>query len=165
MENIDKESIAHGNILKKGIEIDGTKIKGYDFNKGVNYSEIVTSFYSTGFQATQLSRAIEIVNKMQHDKATIFLGYTSNMVSSGLRDIFRYLVEHKKVDVVVTTCGGIEEDIIKCLGSFISGDFRADGKDLRKKGINRIGNIFAPNNNYVKFEKFIQPVLEELYQE
>src|SRR3989344_7389211 len=165
MENIDKESIAHGNILKKGIEIDGTKIKGYDFNKGVNYSEIVTSFYSTGFQATQLSRAIEIVNKMRSDKAAIFLGYTSNMVSSGLRDIFRYLVEHGKVDVVVTTAGGIEEDFIKCLGDFILGDFKASGKELRDKAINRIGNIFVPNSRYVKFEKWVMPILEELYQE
>ncbi|MBS3066672.1 deoxyhypusine synthase [Candidatus Pacearchaeota archaeon] len=165
MENIDKESIAHGNILKKGIEIDGTKIKGYDFNKGVNYSEIVTSFYSTGFQATQLSRAIEIVNKMRSDKAAIFLGYTSNMVSSGLRDIFRYLVEHGKVDVVVTTAGGIEEDFIKCLGDFVLGDFKASGKELRDKAVNRIGNIFVPNSRYLAFEEWIMPILEEIYQE
>jgi deoxyhypusine synthase len=102
---------------------------------------------------------------MIKEKAFIFLGYTSNLVSSGLRDIFRYLVKHKKVNVVVTTAGGIEEDIIKCLGDFVLGDFRANGAELREKGINRIGNIFAPNNRYVEFEKFFQPILEELWQE
>jgi deoxyhypusine synthase len=35
------------------------------------------------------------------------------MISSGVREIIRYLVEHKLVHVVVTTAGGIEEDIIK----------------------------------------------------
>jgi deoxyhypusine synthase len=99
------------------------------------------------------------------NKSTIFLSYTSNMVSSGLRDIFRYLVQNKKVDVVVTSAGGIEEDIIKCLGDFVLGDFKANGAELRKKGINRIGNIFVPNNRYVEFETFVQSILEKLYNE
>ena len=161
----NKEVRARENIFKKSAEVVGIKIKGYDFNKGVNYNEIVRSFSSTGFQASQLSKAIEIVNKMRNEKATIFLGYTSNMVSSGLRDVFRYLVEHKKVDVIVTTAGGIEEDFIKCLGDFILGDFKSGGKELREKAINRIGNIFVPNSRYVKFEKWIMPILEEIYQE
>jgi deoxyhypusine synthase len=37
------------------------------------------------------------------------------LVTSGLRDIFRYLVEHDLVDCVVTSAGGVEEDLIKCL--------------------------------------------------
>jgi deoxyhypusine synthase len=56
-----------------------------------------------------------------NERCTIFLGYTSNMVSCGLRDIIRYLCEHKMVDCIVTTCGGIEEDFIKCMGNFYIG--------------------------------------------
>ena len=164
-KNSEKEKIARGNLLRAGETLKGTAIKGYDFDKGIDYKEIMGSFSSTGFQASHLSKAIEITNKMIKDKAFIYLGYTSNLVSSGLRDIFRYLVKHKKVNVVVTTAGGIEEDIIKCLGDFILGDFKAQGAELRKKGINRIGNIFVSNSLYVKFEQFIQPILEELYQE
>ncbi len=159
---MDKEKIARKNLLRKSEDLDGIRIQGYDFNVGVNYPEIIKSFNSTGFQASHFSKAIEIVNSMIKDNAFIFFGYTSNMVSSGLREVFRYLVEHKKVNVIVTTAGGIEEDIIKCLGDFILGDFRASGKDLRKKGINRIGNIFVPNSRYVKFEEFVQPILEEI---
>ena len=159
------ESIARKNVLRESGDISGIAVKGYDFGKGVDYPGIVKSYASTGFQATHLSRAIEITNRMISEKAAIFLGYTSNMVSSGLRDIFRYLVQSKKVHVVVTTAGGIEEDIIKCLGDFILGDFRAPGKELRKKGINRIGNIFVPNSRYVRFEEFFQPILGEIYQE
>ncbi len=161
----DKEKIARENLLRAGEEIDGNVIKGYDFDNGVDYEKLIKSFSSTGFQASQLSRAIEIINKMIAEKAFIYLGYTSNLVSSGLRDIFRYLVGHKKVDLIVTTAGGVEEDIIKCLGDFILGDFRADGAELRRKGINRIGNIFVPNSRYVKFEEFLQPILEELCEE
>ncbi len=162
---MDNGEIAKKNLLRESEEIEGIAIKGYDFNKGVNYDEIVRSFSSTGFQASHLAKAIDIANKMIKDKAFVYLGYTSNLVSSGLRDIFRYLVEHKKVNVIVTTAGGIEEDIIKCLGDFVLGDFHADGAELREKGINRIGNVYAPNNRYVEFEEFIQPILEELWNE
>src|SRR3989344_4919893 len=105
---------------------------------------------------------MEIIKEMREDKCTIFFGYTSSMVSSGLRDIFRYLAEHKMVDVIVTTAGGIEEDIIKCLGPFLLGDFRLNGKQLRDKGINRIGNILVPNERYIKFEDFLIPILDKI---
>ncbi len=151
--------------LVKSESVEGSAISGYDFNKGVDYAKIIKSFSTTGYQASHFSQAIKIVNKMIEEKATVFLGYTSNMVSSGLRDVFRYLVQHKKVDVVVTTAGGIEEDIMKCFGNFILGDFRASGSVLHEKGINRIGNIFVPNERYVELEAFVQPILEELWQE
>ncbi|OIO43251.1 deoxyhypusine synthase [Candidatus Pacearchaeota archaeon CG10_big_fil_rev_8_21_14_0_10_31_9] len=165
METIDKEKIARENILRDSEELSGVSIKGYDFDKGVDYSEIIKSFSSTGYQASHLSKAIEIVKKMRESKSKIFLGYTSNMVSSGLREIFRYLAKHKKVDVIVTTAGGIEEDFIKCFGDFILGDFKAPGIELREKAVNRIGNIFVPNSRYLKFEDWIMPILEEFYLE
>ncbi len=162
---MDKEAIARENLLRRSNEINGISIKGYDFNEGVDFGRLLDSFSSTGFQASNLAKARDIINKMIADKAFIYLGYTSNMISSGLREVIRYLVEHKKVNLCVTTCGGIEEDIIKCIGDFILGDFRANGKELREKGINRIGNIFVSNNRYVDFEEFLQPVLKELFEE
>jgi len=158
-------AFAEKNILGRSEEVQGLTIGGYDFNKGVDYDRLIDNFYSTGFQATNLAKAIEIIKEMRKEKAYIYLGYTSNMVSSGLRDIFRYLVEHKLVDVIVTTAGGIEEDFIKCLGDFKLGRFDADGAKLREKGINRIGNIFVPNSRYVKFEKFVLPILEKYKDE
>ncbi len=165
MGDKDYEKTARENLLRESSEISGVKVQGYDFDNGVDYAGIIDSFASSGAQATEFSKAIGIVEDMIADGAFIFLGYTSNMISSGNREIIRWLTKHKKVNVLVTTAGGIEEDIIKCLGDFYIGDFRASGNDLREKGINRIGNIFAPNNRYVDFEKFFQPILEELYQE
>lgn len=157
--------IGKDNVLRESEEPTGLAIKGYDFNKGVNFDEIITSYSSTGFQASNLTKAIEIIQKMRKEGCTIYLGYTSNMVTSGLRDIFRYLAEHKMVDVIVTTAGGIEEDIIKCIKPFILGKFDADGVELREKGINRTGNIFVPNSRYVEFEKFMVPLLEKMNEE
>lgn len=63
---------------------------------------------------------------MIDDQSTIFLGYTSNMVSSGTREIIRYLVQHKMVDVLVTSAGGIEEDFIKCILPFFIGSWNVN---------------------------------------
>ncbi|MCD4666849.1 deoxyhypusine synthase [archaeon] len=160
MSNIDE---VKENILKKSEEPEGLKeIKGYNFDKEFNFDELIDSYETTGFQASNLSKSIKIINEMEKEKCVMFLGYTSGMVSSGLRDIFRYLVKNKMVDVVVTTAGGIEEDIIKCLDPFLLGKFELSGKELRDKGINRIGNILVPNSRYCKFEDFLIPVLEKI---
>ena len=69
------------------------------------------------------------------------------------------------MDVLVTTAGGIEEDLIKCLAPTYIGDFHLSGKNLRRKGINRIGNLLVPNENYCKFENWIMPILDALFEE
>ncbi|OIO80123.1 deoxyhypusine synthase [Candidatus Pacearchaeota archaeon CG1_02_32_132] len=162
---MSNEKVARDNLLRESEEIEGIKIGGYDFDKGIDYAKIIGSFKSSGAQASEFSKAMEIVNCMIKDEAFVFLGYTSNMVSSGNRDIIRWLVKNRKVNCLVTTAGGIEEDLIKCLGDFYLGNFRASGSELRDKGINRIGNIFVSNNRYVEFENWIQPILEEIYLE
>lgn len=95
---------------------------------------------------------------------TIFLGFTSNLVSSGLRETIRFLVQHKLIDCIVTTAGGVEEDFIKCLAPTFVGDFSLKGSLLRDNGINRIGNLLVPNSNYCKFEDWILPILDEMVQ-
>ena len=84
------------------------------------------------------------------------------MVSSGLREIIAYLVKHRKVDVLVTTAGGVEEDFIKCIKPFLIGDWHLNGAKLREKGINRIGNILVPNDRYVEFERYMREFFEYL---
>ena len=155
-ENVIRESQEPKNYIP---------IKGYNFDNDLNYDKLIDSFLTTGFQATNLAKAIEIIKEMRKNKCRIYLGYTSNMVTSGLRDIFRYLVEHKMVDIIVTTAGGVEEDIIKCIDPFILGSFEADGKKLREKGINRTGNIFVPNSRYCRFEDFLKPELKKIYEQ
>jgi len=141
------------------------KIKGYDFNRPFNFNEFLKSYKTTGFQATNMSTAIEIIKKMHEEKVTIFLAYNSNMVSCGLREIIAWLVKNKLVHVLATTAGGVEEDVIKTLKPFLLGKYEADGAILREKCINRIGNIYVPDKYYVEFEeKVMIPFLKELYE-
>lgn len=98
-------------------------------------------------------------------RTTILLGYTSNLISSGLRETIRYLVQHKHVSAIVTTAGGIEEDLIKCLAPTYIGSFSTPGADLRAKGMNRIGNLIVPNSNYCDFEDWLMPILDQMLSE
>jgi deoxyhypusine synthase len=86
-------------------------------------------------------------------------------MSSGLREIFRFLTQHNHVSAIVTTAGGIEEDFIKCLGTTYLADFNLDGASLRKKGLNRIGNLVVPNDNYCAFEDWVIPILDQMLEE
>ncbi len=161
---VDEKAIvkAHASIFKPSAPTTGVEVRGFDFETGFDFAKLCDSFATTGFQATHLAKAIEIIRKMKRDGCTVFLGYTSNMVSSGLRDVIRFLVQHKFCDAIATTAGGVEEDFIKCFKPFLLGHFRAPGAALREAGINRTGNLFVPNDRYIAFEKFLTPALDEL---
>ncbi len=74
---------------------------------------------------------LKIMENREKVRCTIFLGYTSNMTSCGMREYIKYLAQHKMVDAMVTTCGGIEEDFMKCFAPHYIGDFYLKGKDMR----------------------------------
>ncbi|NXL71770.1 DHYS synthase, partial [Leptocoma aspasia] len=196
-------------------------VRGYDFSGGADHAALLRSFRTTGFQATSFAQAVAEIERMvrppppqiaakleplsaeQRERAamagprppsgcSIFLGFTSNLVSSGVRESIRYLVQHGMVDVLVTTAGGVEEDLIKCLAPTYIGDFHLQGRDLRENGINRcgawawgagatsgpprghlgvtlgslrIGNLLVPNDNYCKFEDWLMPILDRMVDE
>ena len=74
-------------------------------------------------------------------------------------------MEHRQVDCVVTTAGGIEEDLIKCIGPTYLGSFNTPGKILREGALNRIGNLLVPNDNYCGFEDWLTPILDKMLDE
>ncbi len=59
----------------------------------------------------------------------------------------------------MTTAGGIEEDFIKCLAPTYVDEFIYKGSEARKQGLNRIGNLIAPNDGYCMFEDWFSPIL------
>ncbi|CAL9737636.1 deoxyhypusine synthase [Monosporozyma servazzii] len=181
-------------VLVKSVPVpeDFVVVKGIDYSdpKATNMraTDLIDAMKNMGFQASGVSKACDIINHMRewrgkhrdelpehkrkgsfddegYQKTTIFMGYTSNLISSGLRDTLRYLVQHKMVDAIVTTAGGVEEDIIKCLAPTYMGDFTLKGKTLRDEGMNRIGNLLVPNDNYCKFEEWMVPILDTMLEE
>ncbi|MBN1169754.1 deoxyhypusine synthase [Candidatus Micrarchaeota archaeon] len=116
-----------------------------------------------GFQATNVAQAAEIIEKMEKEKAVVFLAFTSNMVASGLRGLITRLCKEKKVDAIITAGGSLDHDLIKSSKDYELGEFVMDDAKLHQKGINRIGNILVPNECYEYLEKFMQNAFSELY--
>jgi deoxyhypusine synthase len=140
------------------------KVRDYDIKKGIGAAEMAGQMSSAGFQATEVGEAVRIIREMKKEKATIFLSFTANMVASGLRGIITRLVRERFVDVIVTTGGSIDHDLIRTEKDYMIGDFHSDDKDLHRKGINRLGNILIPNDRYVFLEKKIQKIFSDLYK-
>jgi len=138
------------------------EITGYDFEGDFDFEQFVQSLSTSGIQAANLGSAISIVHVMIREKAPLFLSFTGNIVSSGMREIIAYLVKKKKVAVLCTTGGGIEEDAMKAHMPFRVGDFSAKGDVLFDSGVGRIGNIYTTYEHYSYFEFFIREVFEEL---
>lgn len=213
-------SSAHDAVFVPSAELpNAIPVRGFDFNAPPELDALLNAYLTTGFQGTSLALAVGEIKRMlewrlsqeevaadeneelkdekvrKQVKCTIFLGYTSNLISSGLRESFRYLAEHKLVDCIVTTAGGAEEDLIKCLApTFLlnldSNNTSNDSKDaprdstnttqpqtvapdawqtpgasLRRLGLNRIGNLVVPNSNYGMFEDWVMPILDGMLEE
>lgn len=121
MESNDLQQVFTEAVLKKTTDDDylKTQVSGYNWNHGVDYNKLLENFKHMGFQATNFGLAVDEINKMItcrnlplskevhsafddpfvkiENNCTIFLGYTSNIVSSGLRETIKFLVQHKLV--------------------------------------------------------------------
>lgn len=152
--------------IKKSVDLSKLpEIKGYDFEKGFDLDKFVKSLSQTGIQATNLGQAVSIVTAVIREKVPVFLSFTSNMVSSGVREAITYLVKHKMVSAIVTSSGGVEEDAIKARMPFRLGQFNAKGESLLDAGVSRIGNIYATDENYTYFDFFMTKIFKRLLNE
>lgn len=152
--------------IKKPVDLSKfPEIKGYDFEGGFDFEKFIQSLSTSGIQAANLGSAISLVNIMIREKVPIFLSFTANMISSGMREVIAYLVKNNKVNVLCTSGGGVEEDAIKAHMPFRVGNFHAKGEPLFEAGVGRIGNIFTTYEHYSYFEFFIREVFEALLKQ
>lgn len=157
-----KESVRDLSVADKDNIDFKTEVVGIDFEKDITLDEIISYYGTTGFQATHLTKAIKILKTMRNNGVKVYFGCTSNIISSGMREIVKYMAKNKYFEVFVCTGGGIEEDIIKCLSPTYIGEFDLDGKSLRENGWNRIGNLVIRDKNYFLFEEWFNNLMTEL---
>jgi len=127
--------------------------------------DLLKAYEGVGFQSVELKKASDVIVKMKKDNSKIFLTFTSNMVTSGLRGFFAQIIKLGMADIIVTTVGSIEEDMMKARGEkFSIGSFEADDVELHEQGVNRVGNLFIKNESYMHFEDMMREILDKLYK-
>ncbi|AUX09005.1 deoxyhypusine synthase [Halalkaliarchaeum desulfuricum] len=146
-------------------EPDTPDVRGYDFRGEFDLGALLDAYATTGFQATHLAEAVDIAKRMQEADATVYLTFTSNIVSSGLRETVAALVREGYVDVIITTSGSLAEDVIKTAKPFKMGQWDADEAALRERGINRLGNIYVPSDRYVWLEEYLYDFFDDFFAE
>jgi len=134
---------------------------------GMNSNDLIKELYeSGGFSAKKVALGVDILEKMTKKKDCIrFISFPACICSTGTRGVIKELLKRKLFDVVITTAGTLDHDLARVWRDYYHGSFMADDKELHNKGINRLGNIFIPNECYGNIlEEKMQPILEELYK-
>jgi deoxyhypusine synthase len=142
------------------------KIKDIETGKIPTVRDLVNQFSKAGgFSAKMFADGVEIYRKMLADKDCVkFFSFPACIVSTGTRGLIKDMVKNKMVDVIITTCGTMDHDLARVWKDYYEGTFDADDAELHKKGINRLGNVFIPNDSYgVILEKKCVEILEKLY--
>jgi len=152
---IGKRSIRESRLLE---------IRGFPPSPSMSVSSLVSAYSTMGFQASGLAQAANVVARMRKDKARVFLSFTSNMASSGLREVIAALCRKKLVDCIITSTGSIEEDVMKTRAPFLLGRFDANDTEVKENGMNRIGNIFVKDEQYADFEKFHLAFMSKMHE-
>jgi len=143
-------------------------VKDLRVSADITVAELVESFSSTGgFTASKLADAVAILHKMNRSKGCVrFFSFPACICATGTRGVIRDVLRKKLVDVVITTCGTLDHDIARTAKDYYQGTFEADDAALHRQGINRLGNVFVPNESYgVVLEEIMQPILKELWDE
>jgi deoxyhypusine synthase len=143
------------------------KVKDFNIRKGT-VKELVTQMLEAGgFTAKKLALGIGILEKMLRDENCLkLLSFPACIVATGTRGVIKEFVKRKWFDVLITTCGTLDHDLARSYRDYFHGSFFVDDKELHRIGINRLGNIFIPNDSYGRIiEKKMIDFLNEIYSE
>jgi deoxyhypusine synthase len=148
-------------------EFPRQQVEDVYLSQDTTIDELVAYMYkSGGFTAKKVGTAARILDNMMKDKDCLkFLSFPACIVATGTRGIIRDMVKEKMCDVIITTCGTLDHDIARTKKDYYHGFFNIDDGELHKEGINRLGNIFIPNESYgIALEKIVQTILNELWE-
>lgn len=139
-------------------------IKHIKIIKRMKVSELVAGMKEIGFNANALGEASEILDEAIRDKeCKIFLGMAGALVPGGLREIIIDMLKKNWIDVFVTTGANLTHDLIETLGfKHYKGSANVDDKELNKKDLDRIYNVFMKNKVYERLEEFFTEHFDEL---
>jgi deoxyhypusine synthase len=145
----------------------GQAIKDMHLEKNMTLNELVNQMEeSGGFSAKKVGVAANVLaNMLKEEDCVRFLSFPACIVATGTRGIIRDMIKKKMFDVIITTCGTLDHDIARTQKDYYQGDFAVDDCELHKQGINRLGNVFIPNESYgIVLENIMQPILSELWE-
>lgn len=126
------------------------KICHFDPYLITDISGLLEAFNNTSFQSRNLGACNVVLKKMLKDKkVTIFLGLSGALIPAGMKKIISTMIEHRLIDVLVSTGANLSHDFYESMGSVhYVGHPSADDEELFKLRIDRIYDTYADDINF-----------------
>ena len=143
-----------------------THVRPFEVRPGQTPSQLMYGLHGTSFQARNLGTATRIWKRMLQDEVTIFLGIAGAMVPAGMRNVIRFLIENRMVDVIVSTGANMFHDVYESLGK-PHWQTAPGGSDIElgKRRINRFYDVLAPESDFADAEEFVVAFAQTLEQD
>ncbi len=132
---------------------------------GMTVAELASEYGRAGIGAANLAEAIEVTGEIfGSEETTVFFGLAGAMVPAGMRAIVSDLVREGHIDALVTTGANLTHDSIEAIGgkhhhgTDEHDDFEGREFDerLRDEGVDRIYNVYLPQEHFTRFEQHLR---------
>lgn len=136
-------------------------VNQFDVSPETDILELINNLKNTGFNGKRLALACDIYQNMIEDRECVkFFGLAGAMVPAGMQKVIHDFIEDGFIDVLVATGANLTHDIAETLGyHHLQGDAditQLNDAKLHKEKMNRIYDVFLPNNVYEGIEDFVK---------
>jgi deoxyhypusine synthase len=137
---------------------------------GMSVADLVEQYGHAGIGAADLHEAVDVTAELFRDDVTTLVGLAGAMVPAGMRAIVADLIREGHVDALVTTGANLTHDAIEAIGGkHHHGRVHAPDRSerehderLRDEGVDRIYNVYLPQEHFAAFESHLR---EEVFPE
>ncbi|WP_435069086.1 deoxyhypusine synthase [Haloplanus sp. C73] len=131
---------------------------------GMSVGDLATEYGKAGIGAAEMGRAVDVYAEMLgRDDVTNFFGLAGAMVPGGMRQVVTDLIRDGHIDALVTTGANLTHDSIEAIGgkhhhgrTADSGHERDHDEQLRDEGVDRIYNVYLPQEHFTLFENHLR---------
>ncbi|HPR40955.1 MAG TPA: deoxyhypusine synthase [Candidatus Methanofastidiosa archaeon] len=143
------------------------KVDDLDITSQSTVDDITKQMFAAGgFTGQKFSLAVDILERMAKEDCVNFLSFPACIISTGTRGIIKDMIKRGLFSVVITTCGTLDHDLARIWRDYYHGYWDADDAKLHREGVNRLGNIFIPNECYGEIlENKMNEMLQDIYDE
>ena len=131
-------------------------VEPFVVNAGATTDDVLARMERISFQGRNLGTARRIWEKMLGSDCTIFLGTAGALSAVGMRLIIAHLIEHRYIDVLVSTGANLYHDLHETRGRrhFI-GSPTLDDAALAAERIDRVYDTLASEDEFSKNDEWI----------
>lgn len=140
-------------------------VKQVHLKPGMTVENLIQTMEQAGaYNGGALTRAVKITGTMFESKnVTRFFGLAGAMVPAGMGGIISDLMDAGYIHALVSTGANLTHDVIEAIGCHhFRGTEKCNDVELRHDAINRIYDVYLPNESFIQFEEFMQDVLSKI---